>query len=374
VPTEAELVADKVRAAGGSCVGHFGYAPLDRFGRWLWAACYAADPIAAIQRDAGRSVALRDDARRALEAKIQPLPSARPAMDAFARVVENAVLRRTREAAAAALLPGAREGLAALAADGYSMTMFTSGYPPHQDVKLADVGLQVVDRWGRIGGPRASDAFGPPIEVTAIIAADKLARTKDDPARLVQGERIKTLAGGRPVTLVEDRPANIVGYLESDAAARAVWVKQGAHAQRMVDGRVDPDLARVFEQLQADRRVVQLDDISGLPGTVRDLRTDTHLLIDYDDTLSDNDVRRDLDQLHAVEATQASLHSLREAEHTDPQLAKWRADRGTVDPALGAAAGGGDDRARSLDPPARARSARPGRHGGRTGGPGGRFG
>ncbi len=358
VPTDAEIVADKVRAAWGSCVGHYGYAPLDRFAVWLWAACYARDPIAAIEADAGRPVALRDDACKAIETKIPGLPSARPARDGFARVIENTVLNGTRQAAVEALIPGAREGLEALAADGYAMTVFTSGHPPHQDLKLADVGLQVVDSRGRYAGPRATDGLGPPIEVTAIVAPDKLARRKDDPARLVERERIERLAGGRPVTLVEDRPTNIVAYLETDTVARAVWVRQGAHAQRMIGGIADPRLTMALQGLKDARRVMEIDDISGLRGAVHAIGPGTHLLIDYDDTLSDNDVRREFDQHHAVGATLASLRDLRRAESTDPQVVKWLIDRASLDAAPGTT--GNDDRAESLDESPRSRSAGPG--------------
>ncbi|NUS54572.1 MAG: hypothetical protein HOV66_06880 [Streptomycetaceae bacterium] len=300
-----QLVAAKIEHAWGSSVGEKGYGAPDEVAERLYDALYHPERVVqGIQErlpEGSRAPELRVSTRAALEARVDMGPA--PDRSEFVRTVSDTIVRGVP--VAQTLLSGAREALAELSRRGVGVMAWSAGEPKHQHHKLADVGIVDPAVAPNIEPPIAvSRDFGPPLEVATAIAPDKTV-----PENMQQVARF---AGGRHLVVADDRTKNVVAFQQHFPGATGLWIQYGAHAAKSVaklERGEDPAVAQAIE----DGSIVPVREIGDLVPTIEQLQRDGRLpenaqlalASDVDDTLLDNDKRRDLQHAATLDAVQS---------------------------------------------------------------------
>ena len=127
------------------------------------------------------------------------------------------------------VLPGARQQIDYLLAQGDKVAIWSAGHLEHQLRKIGGVGLyNAVDAEGIIPPVVVSAVRGDPLEVKTVIAADKTT-----PAVLA---RVREIADGNQVAVIDDRASNLLAFREDVPETKAaLWAQFGAHAHREMD-------------------------------------------------------------------------------------------------------------------------------------------
>lgn len=210
-----------------------------------------------------------------------------PDREAFVAPVSNTILHSMHTA----LLPGAREQLVALAAQGDCLAIWSSGCAERQLRKIGAAGLSDPQVMQHIDPPVIiSHEFGEPLMVQTVVSANKTSPEVF--------EKIRGIARRRQVVVVDDQIEKLYTFCKHVPNTRAaLWVQFGPYAQRdqSTYARSSRDVIR------------KLSNISHLSETVDELRKEgtlkpkpAVLYVDYDYTLSDNSERRYIEMSAAV--------------------------------------------------------------------------
>lgn len=297
IPKEQEFntkIAKRIGSAWDSCVGDFGYCDLTLLGKRLWTSLYTPDHALD-----GIGDNVRESTKQELRSPLaftvsagEPPELQREFIPAVFESIRGVDVRST-------LFEGAIEQLHELD-KRHNILVWTAGYKPHQEIKLAKSGLQD-EKFQHL------EILYPPetMPIESVINEDKF--TEDIL------KKVSTFANDQKIVVVEDRVKNIVKFLDKFPDAKAVWVQQGAHAKKSLQriaAREPLEEEIALQNLIAEGRVHVIDEIAKLSQGVESiypseqLKTNESLAIvcDFDDTLSDNQKRRQMDQ-DAIQST-----------------------------------------------------------------------
>ncbi|WTW91907.1 hypothetical protein OG216_00225 [Streptomycetaceae bacterium NBC_01309] len=329
-----ELIAAKIEHAWGSSVGEKGYGAPDEVAERLYDALYHPDRVVQGIRDrlpeGSRVPELRASTQEALEARADMGPA--PDRGEFVRTVSDTIVRDVP--VAQTLLPGAREALAELGRRGVGVMAWSAGEPKHQHHKLADIGM-VDPAIAPSVEPliTVSRDFGPLLEVATAIAPDKTV-----PENM---QRVRQFAGDRHLVVADDRTKNVIAFQQQFPEATGLWVQYGAHAAKSVaklERGEDPAVAQAI----GDGRIVPVREIGELVPTIERLQREGRLpenaklalASDVDDTLLNNDLRRDLQHAATLDAVSPaagpSNHPPAHPNPSRPQPSTWHPTHGSA--------------------------------------------
>lgn len=306
-----ESILIKLDVAWGSNVGDQGSANPYEVAARAYDALYRPDDVAPgmdIRAQAQNpdiadvdlpSQKLRPTTREALTAPLE-LAGQLPPPEEFVPAVAGAILYGTD--VARTVLPGAREQIRGLIENGDKPAVWSAGHPEHQHRKLGKTGLYDSAAIEGMEPPvEVTDEHGEPIEVRTAIAADKtMAETI---------ARVREIAGQDQIVVVDDRVKNLRKFTDAvPETGAAIWVQYGAHAQKEMDklkAGENPQLAAEIES----GTIVPISSIGQLSGKIAALREAGKLtagqaavFFDYDDTIGNNALRRDMELEAAVNA------------------------------------------------------------------------
>jgi|GEM_PF-5281808 len=303
-------ILTKVDVAWGSNVGDQGYADPYEVAARLYDALYRPD--AAVEGMDSRAQAkdpeiverelpsqkLRPDTKKVLTT---PLELAGQLQDSaeFVRVVAGAILHGAD--VANAVLPGAREQIKELIENGDRAAAWSAGYPEHQWRKLGKTGMYAEVMEGVEPPVEISLVHGEPITVETAIATDK---TVEETIA-----RVREIAGDDQKVVADDRVRNLRKFLEAMPETKAaIWVQYGAHAQKEMDKLANGENPQLAVEIESGI-IIPISNINQLASKVVELRKvgrltaeQAVLFFDYDDTISNNALRRDMELAAAVDA------------------------------------------------------------------------
>lgn len=304
-----DSVLKKVDVAWGSNVGDQGYADPYEVAARAYDALYQPNEVIAGMdvRVQTRHPELEELPSHKLrpstqETLVEPLELTGqvPSAEEFVPVVAEAILHGAD--VGATILPGAREQIKELVENGDRPAAWSAGYPEHQHRKLGKTGLYDSGIVETIQPPvEVTTQHGEPIELPTAIATDKT--TAETTAR------VREIAGDDQIVVVDDRVKNLRKFRGAIPETKAaIWVQYGAHAQKETDKLArgeNPDL-----QAEIDAgTIIPISSIDQLVAKVAELRengalTDEQAAVffDYDDTISNNAQRRDMELKAAVDA------------------------------------------------------------------------
>jgi hypothetical protein len=302
-----DSVLTKVDIAWGSNVGDQGYADPYEVAERAYDSLYQPGDVVSGMDTRARanspdtadlglpSQKLRDDTRGALTAPLE-LTGNVPARDEFVPAVATAILHGGD--VARTILPGAREQIQILIENGDR----PAAYPEHQHRKLGKAGL--FDS-GAIEGMEPpveiTTEHGEPIEIQTAIATDK---TTEETIT-----RVREIAGGDQIVVVDDRVKNLRKFQGAVPEAKAaIWVQYGAHAQKEMDKLERGENPQLAAEIAAGT-IIPIANIDQLASKVAELREagvltaeQAAVFFDFDDTMSNNAQRRDMELEAAVDA------------------------------------------------------------------------
>jgi hypothetical protein len=242
---------------------------------------------------------LRATTAPALEEPLE-LTGQTPTPEEFVPAVANAILYSAD--VASTVLPGAREQIVRLVEAGDRPAAWSAGYIEHQHRKLGKTGLvDLVATQDIDPSVEVTVEHGEPIEIQTAIAPDKT--TTEIIAR------VREIADQDQIVVVDDRVENLRAFLGAIPEAKAaIWVQFGAHARREMDKLARGENLQLDEAI-AEGTIIPIASIDQLADKVAELRASGTLteeraavFVDYDDTLSDNARRRDMELAAAVDA------------------------------------------------------------------------
>lgn len=310
-----ESVLAKVDVAWGSNVGDQGYADPYEVAARTYDALYQPDEAVAgidararaknpnLTEEELPSRKLRDRTRQALTEPLE-LTGQMPTAEEFVPVVAESILHGAD--VAATILPGAREQIKELIENGDRPAAWSAGYPEHQHRKLGKTGLFDAVAVEEIRPPIAvTNMHGDPIEIQTAIATDKTT-----PETIT---RVREIAGDDQVVVVDDRVKNLRKFKDAIPETKvAIWVQYGAHAQKEMDKLGRGENPQLAEEI-ANGTIIPITNIDQLAGKVAELRgagmlteEQAAVFFDYDDTLSNNAQRRDMELAAVVDAIYAN--------------------------------------------------------------------
>lgn len=297
------LIDAKIAQSWGSSVGEKGYGAPDEASERLYDSLYHPDQVVqgmGARHPDGVAPALRPRTRAVLEEHLDTGPP--PDRAQFVRTMSDTIVRDVD--VAQTLLPGAREQLVQLDRRGVEVLVWSAGEPKHQHHKLAAIGIADPHIAPTVDPPvEVSHDFGEPLHVTTAIAPDKTVPQNMD--------KVAEAARDRHLVVVDDRTKNLQAFQAHFPEATALWVQFGAHAGKSVarlDRGEDPAVAEAI----ARGTIVPVRDIADLVPTIERLQREgmlpadntLALATDLDDTLLDNDRRRDLQHAASKAALQ----------------------------------------------------------------------
>jgi hypothetical protein len=306
-----DSVLTKVDVAWGSNVGDQGFADPYEVAARAYDALYRPDEVASgmderardknpeVTEDVLPSHKLRPSTREVLTTPLS-LSGSTPEASEFVPVVVKAILHSAD--VASTVLPGAREQIKELAENGDRPAVWSAGYPEHQHRKLGKTGLfDTVAIEGMYPPVEVTTEHGEPIEVLTAIATDKT--TAETIAR------VREIAGEDQIIVVDDRVKNLRKFTDAIPETKAaIWAQYGSHAQKEMDKLSRNENPQLAEEIAAGR-IIPIASIDQLTSKVAELRdagviTDEQAAVffDYDDTISNNTQRRDMELAAAVDA------------------------------------------------------------------------
>lgn len=318
VPTSETMQADpyrdsvltKVDVAWGSNVGYQGFADPYEVAARAYDALYRPNEVTSGMDERARaydadlaeedlpSQKLRTTTRDTLTAPME-LAGTTPAPEEFIPVVAKAILHEAD--VAKTVLPGAREQIQILAENGDRPAVWSAGYPEHQHRKLGKAGLfDTVAIEGITPPVEVTTEHGEPIEVPTAIATDKTTAETID--------RVREIAGEDQIVVADDRVKNLRKFTAAIPEAKAaIWVQYGTHAEREMSKLERGENPQLEEDI-ASGRIIPIANINQLADKITELRgtgvlTDEQAAVffDYDDTISNNAQRRDMELAAAVD-------------------------------------------------------------------------
>lgn len=304
-------ILTKVDVAWGSNVGDQGYADPYEVAARSYDALYQPDQVEAgidarartknpdMTDESLPSQKMRPSTKHTLTEQLE-LTGQAPSVEEFVPVVAEAILHGAN--VAATVLPGAREQIRVLVEKGDRPAAWSAGYPEHQHRKLGHTGLFDSVAIEDIKPPvKVTSEHGDPIEIPTAIAGDKT--TPETIAR------VREIAGDDQIVVTDDRVGNLRKFTRAIPETKAaIWTQYGSHAKKEMDKLERGENPQLAEDIAAGR-IIPIASIDQLAAKVDELR-DTGVLtneraavfFDYDDTISNNTQRRDMELAAVVDA------------------------------------------------------------------------
>ena len=304
-------VLTKVDVAWRSNVGDQGFADPREVAARAYDSLYHSDKVASGMDERARannpeiaeselpSQKLRPATREALTEQLE-LAGQIPTAEEFVPTVAGAILHGAD--VAKTVLPGAREQIKELVENGDRPAVWSAGFPEHQHRKLGKTGLyDAVAIEGMEPPVEVTTEHGEPIEVPTAIATDKtIAETI---------ARVREIASDNQIVVADDRVKNLRKFMDAiTETGAAIWVQYGVHAQKEMDKLARGENPQLAEEI-ANGRIIPISSIDQLAVKIAELRKADKLtakqaavFFDYDDTISNNAQRRDMELTAAVDA------------------------------------------------------------------------